>query len=85
MSPGPGGNKIPCTIGQLPSFAMPNQKEEYKYVCGNSTHLNQKKITVYSDKQWNRDIMQRLNGKLQLLEIDKIVSTDFKYHIKASN
>ena len=32
LSPGPGGYKIPCTIGQLPAFAMPNQKEEYKYV-----------------------------------------------------
>ena len=32
LSPGPGGYKIPCTIGNLPSFAMPGGKEEFKYV-----------------------------------------------------
>ena len=32
LSPGPGGYKIPCTIGNLPSFAMPGGKEEFRFV-----------------------------------------------------
>jgi len=30
--PGAGTYKIPSTIGDVPSYAMPNRKDEYKYV-----------------------------------------------------
>jgi hypothetical protein len=30
--PGPGNYKIPSSIGDVPSYSMPNRKDEYKYV-----------------------------------------------------
>jgi hypothetical protein len=30
--PGPGTYRIPSSIGDVPAFAMPNRKDEFKYV-----------------------------------------------------
>lgn len=32
LSPGPGGYKIPTMIGDVPGYAMPNRKDEFKYI-----------------------------------------------------
>ena len=32
LSPGPGTYRLPSTISNLPSYAMPGGKEDYKYV-----------------------------------------------------
>lgn len=31
-TPGPGSYKIPSKIADLPPFAMPNQKDEFRYI-----------------------------------------------------
>ena len=31
LSPGPGGYKIPVMIADVPAYAMPSRKEDYKY------------------------------------------------------
>ena len=32
LSPGPGGYNIPCTIAEMPAYAMPGRDETYKYI-----------------------------------------------------
>ena len=32
LSPGPGGYNIPCTIAEMPAYAMPGRDEKYKYI-----------------------------------------------------
>lgn len=32
VSPGPGGYNIPCTIAEMPAYAMPGRDEKYKYI-----------------------------------------------------
>ena len=32
LSPGPGGYRIPSMIAEVPAYAMPNQKDEFKYI-----------------------------------------------------
>jgi len=32
LSPGPGGYHIPCTIADVPAYAMPVRNENFKYI-----------------------------------------------------
>ena len=32
LSPGPGGYKVPTAVAALPTYAMANTQEEFKYV-----------------------------------------------------
>ena len=32
LSPGPGGYNIPCTIAEMPAYAMPGRDSKYQYI-----------------------------------------------------
>lgn len=32
LSPGPGGYNIPCSIAEMPAYAMPGRGDKYKYI-----------------------------------------------------